>query len=460
MSLTIQVVSFPNQSQPPSDLSITINGTDCSIGRSKDNDLVLPDPERIISHCHAVINFRDNAYFLSDKSTNGTTLNHAAEPMGPLPIPLNDGDSIKMGNYDCRISLQPIESAPPKSALLSARQSPPVDDNIDSWRPPVHTHSAPVAPNNRPSQDNPSGSQTAQLPNGLESLLSKSESLRDDIIPKDFDFLNPPNSIVTESQGQDFEHGSIENQFFCPPEPLPAPEPNESISTVNTQQSELERRADRITKKTATTANSTTTISPTAADKNVQHKDIADNKTSNKNNKTKQSNSSYSEEEQKLLYAFLVGAELTQIEIPPEAISTFMHNSGTLLRELVKGIKQTLDTRTDIKGEFRLDMTILRPLQNNPLKFSIDVDDALTKLIQPPKGYLPPVEAVQEATDDLQAHQMATLEGLRAALNSLIGQFNPDVLEKNFKSTSLADNLLPAVRKAKYWELFKTQYHK
>jgi len=50
------------------------------------------------------------------------------------------------------------------------------------------------------------------------------------------------------------------------------------------------------------------------------------------------------------------------------------------------------------------------------------------------KGYLPPVESFQEASDDIQAHQMALLSGLRAALGSLIALFDPEA------------NLKPAIK--------------
>jgi type VI secretion system FHA domain protein len=163
--------------------------------------------------------------------------------------------------------------------------------------------------------------------------------------------------------------------------------------------------------------------------------------------------------DQQALKAFLDGAGLTQTAVKPEEMIKFMNTAGQVMREITLGFRQVLDARADLKGEFRLGMTTLRPAKNNPLKFSIDVEDALTKLLLPPtKGYLPPIEAIHEATDDLQAHQMALLAGLRAALSSLVALFDPEELEKNFQKASAVDNLLPALRKAKYWDMFKAQY--
>jgi len=53
---------------------------------------------------------------------------------------------------------------------------------------------------------------------------------------------------------------------------------------------------------------------------------------------------------------------------------------------------------------------------------------------------------------------MAMLAGLRAALGSLVALFDPNALEENFQKSSAVDNLLPALKKAKYWEMFKVRY--
>lgn len=136
-----------------------------------------------------------------------------------------------------------------------------------------------------------------------------------------------------------------------------------------------------------------------------------------------------------------------------------MAAAGNLLRAMSEGYKQILETRTSLKSEFRLGVTTIRPAQNNPLKFSIDTNDVMTKLLFPTeKGYLPPIESVHEAIDDIQAHQMATLSGLREALSSLVQRFDPESLEREFQDVSAVDSLLPFVRKAKYWDLFKSRY--
>ncbi|WP_299939897.1 type VI secretion system-associated FHA domain protein TagH [uncultured Microbulbifer sp.] len=88
-----------------------------SLGRSADNDWVLPDPDRVVSSRHAQISFSGNQYFLTDTSTNGTFYNGAEEMIGKgNQMPLKEGDIIHMGEYRLKVALrQPqVESHLPK----------------------------------------------------------------------------------------------------------------------------------------------------------------------------------------------------------------------------------------------------------------------------------------------------------------------------------------------------------
>ncbi|CAN5363000.1 hypothetical protein BH24PSE2_BH24PSE2_03980 [soil metagenome] len=77
-----------------------------SIGRSPDNDWVLPDPSRYVSSRHANVSFHAGEYFLIDTSTNGVYLNHANEPLGRgRQHHLSDGDRLRLGDYEITASL-------------------------------------------------------------------------------------------------------------------------------------------------------------------------------------------------------------------------------------------------------------------------------------------------------------------------------------------------------------------
>jgi FHA domain-containing protein len=97
--------------------------------------------------------------------------------------------------------------------------------------------------------------------------------------------------------------------------------------------------------------------------------------------------------------------------------------------------------------------------ENNPLKFSPAVEVALRHLLgAPARGFLPPADAMRDAFDDLRAHQLGVLAGMRSALEGVLERFDPAVLESQLvRRSSLAD-LIPASRKSRLWELFQQLY--
>jgi type VI secretion system FHA domain protein len=79
-----------------------------TIGRSADNDWVLPDPLRYISAHHARVLFREGHFYLLDVSTNGVYVNDDMEPLakrGSSGYRLADGDVLRMGEYHIVASL-------------------------------------------------------------------------------------------------------------------------------------------------------------------------------------------------------------------------------------------------------------------------------------------------------------------------------------------------------------------
>jgi type VI secretion system FHA domain protein len=77
-----------------------------SIGRSADNDWVLPDSSRFVSGRHARVKFRDGSWYIEDTSTNGTFLNDDDTPLGRRPpTPLHNGDMLRFGEYHVVVAL-------------------------------------------------------------------------------------------------------------------------------------------------------------------------------------------------------------------------------------------------------------------------------------------------------------------------------------------------------------------
>lgn len=126
---------------------------------------------------------------------------------------------------------------------------------------------------------------------------------------------------------------------------------------------------------------------------------------------------------------------------------------------MVDAMMVLLQSRAELKNAIRSDVTTLSRSGNNPLKFSVNSVDALTKLLaNDTEGYLQADSAVQEAVDDLKLHQLAMLEGMKSAVRSLLVQFDPAMLARELEKTGGLTANIPITREAKLWELFCEQY--
>lgn len=84
-----------------------------TIGRARDNDWVLPDPERIVSGHHARILYEQGGYYLEDTSSNGTYLNGQDSPLSPGQLnELQHGDLLSIGEYEIRVEMEEDSTTP------------------------------------------------------------------------------------------------------------------------------------------------------------------------------------------------------------------------------------------------------------------------------------------------------------------------------------------------------------
>ena len=151
----------------------------------------------------------------------------------------------------------------------------------------------------------------------------------------------------------------------------------------------------------------------------------------------------------------LAGAGLDPSAVTPELARSF----GQILRVVVSGVMDVLQARQRIKDEFGLRMTTFRPADNNPLKFSANVDDALHNLlVKRNAAYLGPVEAFEDAFGDVRTHQMAMLAGMRTAFESMLAEFDPERLQEEFDRQSKKGSLLSVPAKLRYWDLYREKF--
>ena len=127
--------------------------------------------------------------------------------------------------------------------------------------------------------------------------------------------------------------------------------------------------------------------------------------------------------------------------------------AGAMLREATAGTMGVLMARAMTKRESRLEMTMISSQANNPLKFFPDADSALMQMMNASMpGYMQPVKAYANAFDDLKAHELAIMAGMRAALNGVLKRFDPAVIEQRLQVPTVMDKMLSSNRKAKMWD--------
>ncbi|HEV2270730.1 MAG TPA: type VI secretion system-associated FHA domain protein TagH [Steroidobacteraceae bacterium] len=108
MSLRLRVVS-DHRRQLAERHTIVFGVSGGSIGRSSENDWVLPDPVRYVSAHHARVHFRDGHFYLEDVSTNGVFVNDRPEPLAKLGSSgyrLKNGDVLRIGDYQIVAALE------------------------------------------------------------------------------------------------------------------------------------------------------------------------------------------------------------------------------------------------------------------------------------------------------------------------------------------------------------------
>ena len=397
MTLKLVMIRCPDNVAPE---RREVRGGEFSIGRGKDNQWVVADPDRHLSKKHCQFVYGVGEWELHDFSTNGTFVNQASDPIGKgASQKLRHGDRVKFGLYEIEVIIDEEEAARERDGFLSPRSDV------------------------RPYED-------ARLPSSSSMLDAPNAP----ILPADFDPLAPnPEPFAGPT---DSDHAPALQSAFRPPGPvsiipddwdvdLPAARPQPQTARPPQAEHQPEHAAGPAKSERRTPA-------PTAAPPAEAPSDAA------------------------AVEAFLRGAALSDVTLPdPEKT---LERIGAALRAGVAGLRQTLMARSSIKDEFRIEQTMIRPTGNNPLKFSLDDDDALATLLGiGRRGSMPADEAIAEAFDDLRMHELATISAMQAAVRVLLAQFDPEVIEQ--KAGGGALQIHPAQKKAKAWDAFG-QLHK
>jgi type VI secretion system protein ImpI/type VI secretion system protein len=120
---------------------------------------------------------------------------------------------------------------------------------------------------------------------------------------------------------------------------------------------------------------------------------------------------------------------------------------------MVDGLMAVLRGRSELKNQLRVQATVLKPADNNPLKFYRIVDEALKQLLTKDQaGFADAMDAVREGFADIMNHQLAMTAGIQAAVIKMLDRFDPQQFAKQYEEGVVFQ------RKAKSWDAYRQSY--
>jgi type VI secretion system protein ImpI len=98
--------------------------------------------------------------------------------------------------------------------------------------------------------------------------------------------------------------------------------------------------------------------------------------------------------------------------------------------------------------------TMIRSLENNPLKFSGSLEEALAIMFgAPTRQYLDARATVEASFSDLETHQILTYGAMQGALDALFEDFAPERIDRSVEPDRGLGGIVVS-RKAKLWDTY------
>lgn len=477
MLLTLRVLTYRNAPVPAAP-AVRFDAAGGNIGRSPDNLLVLDDPSKYISRMHARVFARDGAFVLEDMGSNASIVND--RPLGKgSQAALAHGDRVVIGDYLLQAVL---EQAPPQPSLAPAPVNDPALPLFEPPPPPARVALPPLDFAQAPAQPDAAAPAPFFDPLAGASLL--------DVLPGQTGGVGGDDPLglnlfapATPARAAESDHVSPElaaftlgpapgapsvsaapasvpsfappaggfsipddydplADFLAPaapaPAPMPAPVAPVLVDPVPPEPDQGDMTAFVAPPASLAAAPAAPALSLTAHPVQPAPASPAP--------------PAAAASDDAVLQALLRGLGLPtlQLQRPATEVAELV---GAMLREATAGTMDVLMARALTKKESRIDMTMLAVRANNPLKFFPHAEGALTQMLTGALGgYMAPVDAMASAFDDLRAHELAVIAGMRAALGAVLHRFDPERIEARLAVPTVMDKMLASNRKAKLWD--------
>jgi type VI secretion system protein ImpI len=128
---------------------------------------------------------------------------------------------------------------------------------------------------------------------------------------------------------------------------------------------------------------------------------------------------------------------------------------GALLRMTTENLAQMLASRAESISLMRSsNRTMIRAVENNPLKFASSPAEALAIMFGPrTRNYLDAQTTIEQSFADLKTHQILTFGAMQAALDALFEDLAPDRIDHSVEAEHGLGALMSS-RKAKLWDIY------
>ncbi|MDP2713484.1 type VI secretion system-associated FHA domain protein TagH [Rheinheimera sp.] len=370
-----------------------------TLGRSEQADWYLPDPERVVSSEHAVISHQNGAFTITDKSTNGLFVNRAVDALGQgNSYTLKHGDLLCMGDYEIQV------------ALIDELQTV-----ADLQSKPATIQPATIQPARVQAVQNDALSQrNAVAPAGNGMLVS-------DVSGSSFGRSTADTALPEHRAGAELV---MDDHFLAPAALIP----DDWASAWQTN--------DNSVAAAVTPAALQTGIKQPAVDKPLKQTSATDGHAH--------------------LQAFLKGLGVSEANLQAADSAAWWEQLGQALQQSLQGVITVMHARSEVKNSFRVNQTTFQQRENNPLKFSANIDDAFHNLFnRQGSSFMPPRQAIAEAFADISRHESAIIAGAGGAMIGLLSQLAPQRIEAGDFGGSFVDKLNPAQRQARLWARYK-----
>lgn len=416
-------------------LSVTLSGgRGLDIGRDQHLDWSLPDPTRAISGRHCEVRFQNGSYWLRDVSTNGTYVNGGSQRV-QSPYRLQHGDRLEIGHYIIAVTIDDAaqQEPAPAAAPVSAAQSESLWSSSGDEAPPI------------PRRD--------LLP------PSRHRPVHDGFIDWAADIPTPTAEPVAPLPPLPTPHPRSDDFAWAPYQepPPPAVEPVAPIPTPRRPITAELPPGDPWGDPSAVEPATPIAPLPTVDSPPAQPFTPPPSQPFAPPPPMPAGMPTISAAE--FVQRFAKGAGLSTESLGWQDPGAFAEQLGGLMRLVAIELKQLLAARAESKRIARsANQTMIQAQDNNPLKFSPTVDDALQLIFGKPKsGYLSAQKAFDESFRDLKAHQIKTYSAMQHALRMLVEDLDPQAIAESMAQERGLDSLLGS-RKAKMWDAYVARW--